>query len=663
MQSEFVNALFAWVATHPGWMSFFIFASAAAESLTIVGVIIPGALVMFSLGALIGLGHLEFWSAYWWSALGAVVGDAISFWIGRVFHQGVRRVWPFTKHPEMITRSEEFFRKHGGKGVLFGRFFGPVRGTIPTVAGMMDMSWRNFMIANVVSAILWAPAYLVPGMAFGASLDIASRVAGRLVVLILVIAVVLWMTTWLVKHLVRLAQTHAADWAPRFYAWSQGRRFIGPITASLLDPEKGEARGLMALAAALLGGIVLLGLSLGAAGQQLPSGLDLSLYHFFQELRTPWADALMVFTAGLGDYPVTLPVSLVVFGWLLWRRNHPAAWHWLAALGFGMVTNLLFKGLLPVSSPAEVSQGVLGYSFPSSHATFSTLVFGFLAVLIAREIPLARRWIVYLAAALIIVPIAFARLYLGIHWLTDTLAGLCVGLIWVAALGLAYNHHTTQALDWRRLLAYSVIALLATDLLHVSVNYRQDLQRYQPQVAEQILSRAAWWERDWQRLPQQRLDFRGIRRQDFVLQWAATRQELEQRLQQAGWQLAPPVDLKSMLLWLSPQVALRELPVLPQTHEGSEDDLTLVRYGDDLGTRWLLRFWDVGARLQDGGPPIWVGSVSRQKLEPRMRLFTFAVDDPQTRAPADLLAPAWQGWQTRVVKGSNPNERITLIAD
>ena len=46
-----------------------------------------------------------------------------------------------------------------------------------------------------------------------------------------------------------------------------------------------------------------------------------------------------------------------------------------------------------------------------------------------------------------------------------------------------------------------------------------------------------------------------------------------------------------------------------------------------------------------------------------MRLFTFAVDDPQTRAPADLLAPAWQGWQTRVVKGSNPNERITLIAD
>ncbi|HRF45015.1 MAG TPA: hypothetical protein PLD30_12405, partial [Candidatus Competibacteraceae bacterium] len=118
MQSEFVNALFAWVAAHPGWMSTVIFITAMAESLTIVGVIIPGALVMFSLGALIGLGHLEFWTAYWWSTWGAIAGDAISFWIGRVFHQGIRQIWPFTKHPEMITRSEEFFRKHGGKGVL-----------------------------------------------------------------------------------------------------------------------------------------------------------------------------------------------------------------------------------------------------------------------------------------------------------------------------------------------------------------------------------------------------------------------------------------------------------------------------------------------------------------------------------------------------------------
>ena len=663
MHSEFVTALFAWVVEHPGWISAFIFLSAMAESLTIVGVIIPGALVMFSLGALIGLGHVDFWSAYWWSTWGAIIGDAISFWIGRVFHQRIRRVWPFTKHPEMITRSEEFFRKHGGKSVLFGRFFGPVRGTIPTVAGMMDMRWRDFMIANVISGILWAPVYLLPGMAFGASLDIASRVAGRLAILILILVLLLWLTTWLVKHAVRLFQAHATDWLQRFTRWSRGRRFIGPISASLLDPRENELRGLMTLAVLLLGSVVLLSLSLSAAGQRLPSGLDQSLYHFLQELRIPWIDALMVFTTELGDYQVTLPLSLVVFLWLIVRRHHSAAWHWLAALGFGMATNLLFRWLLPVVSPDSTTQGFIGYSFPSSHATFSTLVFGFLAVLIAREIPPARRWMVYLAAAFLIVPIAFARLYLGIHWLTDTLAGLCLGLIWVAVLGIAYNRHPKAALHWRGLLAYSVIALLVTDLLHVSLDYREDLQRYRPQIALHVQTRQEWLADGWRQLPQQRLDFQGHRRQALTLQWAGTLEQLTQRLQDAGWQAAPHPDLKGLLLWLSPQVELRELPVLPQLHNGREDELTLVRYGDDPNRRWLLRFWDVGARLQNREVPIWVGSVSQQQREPRMRLFTFALDDPLTRVPADLLTPAWQGLHIQQVMGSNSGEPITLIAD
>jgi undecaprenyl-diphosphatase len=651
MQSEFVSALFAWVAANPGWMSAFIFLSALAESLTIVGVIIPGALVMFGLGALIGLGHLDFWSAFGWSVLGAVVGDAVSFWIGRVFHQGVRRVWPFAKHPEMIARSEDFFRKHGGKSVLFGRFFGPVRGTIPTVAGMMDMRWRGFMIANVVSALLWAPAYLIPGMVFGASLDIASRVAGRLVVLILIVAVLLWVTVWLVKHLARLFQAHATDWVQRFYDWSRDRRWIGPISTSLLDPAQGELRGLATLAVLLLGSVVLASLSLSAAGQQLPSALDQSLNHFFQEVRTPWADALMVFVAELGDYQVMLPVSLAVFGWLVWRRHHSAAGHWLAALGFGMATNLLFKGLLPVSGPAEASRGMLGYSFPSSHATFSMLAFGFLAVLIAREVPLARRGLVYLTAALPIVSIAFARLYLGIHWLTDTVAGLCLGLIWVAVLGLAYHRHSaTTAVHWRGLLAYSVVALLVLDLLHVGADFREDLRRYQPRTVIQEQTAVEWWEQGWQRLPHQRRDF-------------GSREQLERRLREAGWRPAPPMSLKNLLLWLNPQVGIRELPVLPQLHDGREDELTMVYYASEPGARWVLRFWDIGVQLRESVLPVWVGSVSHQRLEPRMGLFTFAVDVPETRAPLNLLAPAWRGLRTRMVSEEDSRAAITLISD
>lgn len=663
MHSEFVTTIFAWVAAHPGWMSAFIFLSATAESLTIIGVIIPGALVMFTLGALIGLGHVDFWSAYWWSTLGAILGDAISFWIGRVFQQGIRRLWPFTRHPELITRSEGFFRKHGGKSVLFGRFFGPVRGTIPTVAGMMDMRWSNFMVANVISGVLWAPVYLLPGMAFGASLDIASRVAGRLAIVIVIMVVLLWATAWLVKHAVRLFQTRATDWLQRFTSWSTGRRCIGPIVASLLDPRVNELRGLAMLAALLLGSFILLSLTFSAAGQQLPSSLDQNLYNFFQDLRIPWIDNLMVFTAELGDYQVLLPLSLVVFVWLIRYAHRSATWHWLAALGFGMATNVVFRWLLPVTSPAALVNYNAAYSFPSSHATFSTLVFGFLAVLVARELQPQRRWLAYLAAAFIVVPIAFARLYLGIHWLTDTLAGLCLGMIWVSALGIAYNYHPRTTLRWRSLLMYSVLALLVADTLHVSVQHAENLQRYQPQIVLHTQIPAQWRADGWRTIPQRRLDFRGQQRQPLTLQWASSREDLLERLQGAGWEVVPPLDIKGLLLWLSPQVTLRELPILPQLHNGRDDDLTLMHYGSEPDQRWVLRFWDVGARLSPTHVPIWVGSISRQQLAPRMKLFTFALDNPLIEPPSDLLASAWHGLRTQRVKSANAGPALTLISN
>ncbi len=665
MQSEFITALFAWGTAHPWLMAAFIFVSAAMESLTIIGVFIPGALVMFGLGALVGLGHIEFFSAYWWSALGAVVGDAISFWIGRVFHQGIRRAWPFNKYPEMITRSEEFFCRHGGKSILFGRFFGPVRGTIPTVAGMMDMSWRSFMVANVVSAILWAPAYLIPGMAFGASLEIASWVAGRLVVLILIITLSVWITAWLVKYLVRLFQVHTAGWVQRFYIWSQSRRIIGQISTSLLDHARCELQCLTMIATLFLGSIFIMSIILYATDQHLPSGLDQSLYYFLQELHTPWVDPIMVFIAAFGDFWVICPVSFAVFSWLICYKQLAAVWYLLVALGLGIVTDLLFKLFLPVSNPIEMSQSVLGYSFPSSHATLHTIVFGSLAVLIARGVPRSFSWITYLVAAFLIVPIAFARLYLGMHLLTATLAGLCLGLVYVAVLGLIYNSYPkTAPLYWRSLLSYSAIVFLIADSIHVNAHYNTDLQHYQPQLLLRIQTRESWLQDGWRRLPQQRLDFNGNLRQEFILQWAGTHESLRNRLREAGWESAPLPNLRSVLLCLSPKVELRELPVLPQIHNGSEDDLIMVRYVNDPNIRWLLRFWDINTRLKEGDMPIWVGSVNQQRLEPRMSLITFAVDDLQAQVPVDLLTPAWKGLRTQMVlRNNNSREYITLIVD
>lgn len=189
---EFLIPVLGWIDAHPGWAGFILFLIACAESLALVGLFVPGAVLMFGAGALIATGRLEFWPLMIWAAAGAVVGDGVSFLLGRYFGARLTGMWPFRTHPALLQRAVDFFQAHGGKSVALGRFIGPIRPVIPAVAGMLGMSAPRFIIINVISALLWAPAYLLPGMAFGASLALAAEVMTRLVVLAGLILVLAW---------------------------------------------------------------------------------------------------------------------------------------------------------------------------------------------------------------------------------------------------------------------------------------------------------------------------------------------------------------------------------------------------------------------------------------------------------------------------------------
>ncbi|HXH04205.1 MAG TPA: bifunctional DedA family/phosphatase PAP2 family protein [Candidatus Competibacteraceae bacterium] len=660
MLHEPITALLAWIAAHPGWMGLVILLTALGESLAMIGMLVPGALLMFGFGALIALGHVEFWNAWAWAAVGATLGDGLSFWLGRHFHQQLRNLWPFSRYPQTLTRAEDFFRRHGGKSILFGRFIGPVRAVVPAVAGMLDMPLARYIPANLLASVLWAPAYLLPGMVFAASLELAAQVAWRLVVLILLLLALIGLTVWLVRLTYRLFAPRLQFWLAGLFRWGAPRPWLGPVLRSLLDPHSGEVRGLTTVAVVLLGGSVLLALTLAAAGQTLPTSLDRSLYQFLQELRTPWADRVMVLITQLGDWPPKTLLTAAVFAWL-WRQGaRSAAWHWLAAVGFGVLSNTSFKWLFAIQRPQELYVGVSSFSFPSNHATLTTLLFGFLAVLIARETPWARRWLVYLGAALVILPVAFSRLSLGAHWLTDTVAGICLGLVWVGLVGLAYNRHLAPPLDRRGLLRVSLITLLLTQVIYGALRFDADLQRYRPQSAPQMMAAADWWQDGWRRLPGYRQDFLGQPRQRLPLQWAAPRAALLARLQGAGWRPANGPGHGAALQWLNPAVTLEQLPVLPQVHAGQHDAVTLVRPAAVPEERWVLRFWDSGWRLDDG-TPLWLGGLSRERLERRLDFFSLAREEPGLYPPQPLLAAALDGLEVRTAALPEQADGVILI--
>lgn len=136
---------------------------AFGESLVVIGVLVPATGVMMAAGALVGTGSLPFADLWIGGALGAALGDTVSFWVGRRLGPHVHRLWPFSRHPEMLAAARNAFARWGWAAVVIGRFIGPLRASVPTVAGMSEMRWGLFQAANVGSAILWIPVLVAPG--------------------------------------------------------------------------------------------------------------------------------------------------------------------------------------------------------------------------------------------------------------------------------------------------------------------------------------------------------------------------------------------------------------------------------------------------------------------------------------------------------------------
>jgi len=147
-----------------------IFLIAFLETLFLVGFFFPGSVALVAIGGLVATGYLDLWPTLFWAFAGAVVGDNISFWIGVYFKEPIKKSRWYSKHQEAFTKGEQFFHDYGIYSVALGRFIGPIRAVIPAIAGSLGMSGKIFFIVNVFSALIWAPAYILPGVLVGETL-------------------------------------------------------------------------------------------------------------------------------------------------------------------------------------------------------------------------------------------------------------------------------------------------------------------------------------------------------------------------------------------------------------------------------------------------------------------------------------------------------------
>ena len=155
------------VKAHQTIAPFLVALLAFGESLAVVSLIVPASMLIFAIGFLIADGALSFLPIWIGGALGAYLGDFVSYLLGFYFKKRIFRVWPLYRFPRMIFTGRKFFKKYGLVSVFIGRFFGPVRAVIPLIAGVFQMPWPIFQIANATSAMLWSLGLLAPGIGLG----------------------------------------------------------------------------------------------------------------------------------------------------------------------------------------------------------------------------------------------------------------------------------------------------------------------------------------------------------------------------------------------------------------------------------------------------------------------------------------------------------------
>lgn len=391
------DSLNGWLGAHPEWLGLALFLLACGECLALVGILVPGALLLFGIGVLAGGGILSLGETLLLAFAGGLLGDALSYALGRRFQQRIRRLPLLRSHPQWLDSAETYMQRYGIGSLLVGRFIGPLRPLLPMVAGTLKMPLSRFIAVSLVAGAGWSVAYLLPGWATGAAMRLplsqafwgqAAVVAGLLALLVL-----LSIHNGLRQH-------------PRAATLASG-----------------------------LGALLLLSLLLGWRHLH---DLDQGLMTLVQSQRGHELDSLMVVLTKLGDWRTQVAATSLLCLLLLISRKWRAALFAASTMLLTALANSSLKHLLARARPEVLLEPLHSYSLPSGHSSAAFAFCLALGVLAGRGQPPRWRLTWLLLASLPATAVALSRVYLGAHWPTDILAGaLLAGTVCAGCLSLS----------------------------------------------------------------------------------------------------------------------------------------------------------------------------------------------------------------------------------
>lgn len=474
---ELFQQLPNWVNQHQHWFALAAFFIAFCESLAIIGLFIPGSSSLIAIGFFIGGGHLPLWPVILMTILGSFAGDLISFAIGRRYQQSIRRRWPFKHFTTLFNQGDQFFQKYGGKSVFFGRFIRPLHPTIPLIAGMMKLEWRPFLIADLASAMIWSPACFIPGLFVGYGLiDLPAKQAEGLLMGLLFGLLCFFGIYWLIRKI--YLHIHRRIFKRLQQVW---HTLSSPFLHNLLrDAERPNDTRQLSLAIWTMLCLMLLFMLFILVRLQLGiSYINTTSHLGLLDIRNQLLLDIMTIISFIGQKTILIPTVLAVVLYAVWHKQWRLALHWLGLLLACALMIIVFKQLSHSPRPSDIVAVPSGFSFPSGHVVLSIAIWGFLAYLVREHMPKTiQHWPINIVSLLTILVI-FSRLYLGVHWLTDTLGGIFLGLTCLFITIISYRRQKTSRIAIDQLLPLMLLVFLVIGSIYGWKYYQQHMHDYQ----------------------------------------------------------------------------------------------------------------------------------------------------------------------------------------
>jgi membrane-associated phospholipid phosphatase len=382
-------------------------------------------------------------------------------------------------------------------------------------------------------------------------------------------------------------------------------------------------------------------------------GTDTRTLNLVATLRTPRLDQAMYLLTYLGSAQtiVALAALAVVIALLAGRRQDAIllVLALLAATAFFEIVKALVDRPRPPLEDARIVQS--GFSFPSGHSTIAAVFYGTVAYLLMRSLRhAAPRALVGIAAGLLVIGIGVSRVYLGVHYPSDVLAGWAAGLLWVILVIVAehvWQMGPVPRLSRQRRVVTRFVSPVLLLVTGAALAYLYPTIPAPPQppppsltfVADDQLPAVAI-----DQLPHYTASLFGNRQEPVSLIFVGTRASLEAAFRAAGWSEAQTLTIASFGQEVAAGISQQNDPAGPVTPSFLGDEPNALAFDQTVGgtvaQRHHVRIWSTTVETTQG-LPVWLATASFDEgfeLAPRVFLPTHKIDPNIDAERAYLVA-------------------------